>query len=48
VPDEIYNEAARHFDVQALSTLIAGIATANLWNRLNVATRQIATASVGA
>jgi AhpD family alkylhydroperoxidase len=41
VPDEIFNEAARHFDVQALATLIAGIATANLWNRLNVSTRQI-------
>ncbi|PYI52459.1 carboxymuconolactone decarboxylase family protein [Paenibacillus flagellatus] len=41
VPDDIFNEAARHFEVQALATLIAGIATANLWNRLNVSTRQI-------
>lgn len=41
VPDEIYNEAARHYDGQALATLIAGIATANLWNRINVSTRQI-------
>jgi len=41
VPDEIYNEAARHFDEQALATLIAGIATANLWNCLNVATKQL-------
>ncbi|MDR9853340.1 carboxymuconolactone decarboxylase family protein [Paenibacillus sp. VCA1] len=40
VPDEIYNEAARHYDEQALATLIAGIATANLYNRLNVSTRQ--------
>ncbi|CAG7638768.1 carboxymuconolactone decarboxylase family protein [Paenibacillus allorhizosphaerae] len=41
VPDEIYNEAARHYDEQALATLITGIATANLWNRLNVTTRQV-------
>ncbi len=41
VPDEIYDEAARHYGEQAIATLIAGIATANLWNRLNVATRQV-------
>lgn len=40
VPDEIYDEAARHYDEQALATLLAGIATANLYNRLNVSTRQ--------
>jgi len=45
VPDEIYAEAARHYEEQALATLIAGIATANLYNRLNVATRQIVTAA---
>jgi AhpD family alkylhydroperoxidase len=47
VPDEIYTEAARHYDEQALATLIAGIATANLWNRLNVSTRQLVRISVG-
>ncbi len=41
VPDEIYDEVARHYGEQAIATLIAGIATANLWNRLNVATRQV-------
>lgn len=45
IPDEIFNEAARHFDVAALATIIAGIATANLWNRFNVSTRQIVTVS---
>lgn len=45
VPDEIFAEAARHFEEQALATLIAGIATANLWNRLNVTTRQTAGAA---
>lgn len=41
VPDQVYDEAARHYKEQALATLIAGIATANMWNRFNVATRQI-------
>jgi AhpD family alkylhydroperoxidase len=42
VPDEIWNEAARHYDEPALAALIIGIATVNVWNRLNVATRQVA------
>ena len=42
VPDEIWNEAAAHFDGQALSALILSIAMINVWNRLNVTTRQVA------
>jgi len=42
VPDEIWDEAARHFDEPVLAALILSIATVNLWNRLNVATRQVA------
>lgn len=42
VPDEIWNEAARHYDEQALAGLLLAIATINVWNRLNVSTRQIA------
>jgi AhpD family alkylhydroperoxidase len=42
VPDEIYDEAARHFDEAALATLILAIANINVWNRLNAATRQVA------
>ena len=42
VPDEIWNEAARHYNEQALSGLLLGIATINVWNRLNAGTRQIA------
>ena len=42
VPDEIWNEAARHYDEQALAALLVSIATINVWNRLNVATRQVA------
>ncbi|CAG7624195.1 hypothetical protein PAESOLCIP111_02611 [Paenibacillus solanacearum] len=43
----IYDEAARHYDGEALATLIAGIATANLWNRLNVASGHTANAGIG-
>jgi AhpD family alkylhydroperoxidase len=42
VPAEIWAEAARHFDEQALAGLVLAIANQNLWNRLNVATRQVA------
>ena len=42
VPDEIWDEAARHYDEQALAALILSIATTNVFNRLNVATRQVA------
>ena len=42
VPDEVWDEAARHYDEQALAALVLNIASINVWNRLNVATRQIA------
>src|SRR5262245_14563807 len=42
VPDEIWNEAARHYDEQALAALLLAISVINVWNRLNVATRQVA------
>ena len=42
VPDEIWKAAARHYDEAALAVLVLNIGMINLWNRLNVATRQIA------
>jgi AhpD family alkylhydroperoxidase len=42
VPDEIWDEAARRYDEQALAALILMIATTNVFNRLNVTTRQTA------
>jgi AhpD family alkylhydroperoxidase len=42
VPDEIWKEAARHYDEKGLAALIAAIGLINVWNRLNVATRQVA------
>jgi AhpD family alkylhydroperoxidase len=40
VPDEVWEEASRHFDEQELASLVMAIANINVWNRLNVATRQ--------
>lgn len=42
VPDEVYDEAAAHYDEQQLSGLILSIAAINVWNRTNVSTRQVA------
>jgi alkylhydroperoxidase family enzyme len=42
VPDEIWEEAARHYREQALAALVLNIAQINVWNRLNVTTRQVA------
>jgi AhpD family alkylhydroperoxidase len=41
VPDAIWDAAAEHFDETQLGGLVLDIATINLWNRLNVATRQV-------
>jgi AhpD family alkylhydroperoxidase len=40
VPDEVWDEAARHYDEPALAALVLWIGTTNLYNRLNVTTRQ--------
>jgi AhpD family alkylhydroperoxidase len=42
VPDAVWDEAARHYDEQALAVLILNIALINFYNRLNVTTRQLA------
>jgi AhpD family alkylhydroperoxidase len=41
VPDPIWDAAAEQFDETQLGALVLEIATVNLWNRLNVATRQV-------
>ena len=41
VPDAVWSEAARHYDEPALAALVMAIANINVWNRLNVATRQV-------
>ena len=40
VPDETWDEAARHYDEPALAALIIDIVLINAWNRLNVTVRQ--------
>jgi AhpD family alkylhydroperoxidase len=42
VPDAIWDEATRHFGERELALLVLGIATINLYNRINVTTRQVA------
>ena len=41
VPDDVWDAAAEHFDETQLGALVLDIAQINVWNRLNVATRQI-------
>jgi AhpD family alkylhydroperoxidase len=40
VPDGIRDEATRHYDERGLAALLLMIATTNVFNRLNVPTRQ--------
>ena len=41
VPDEIWDEAARHYNEQELGALVIQIGLVNLWNRINVSTSQV-------
>jgi AhpD family alkylhydroperoxidase len=41
VPDDVWAEAARHYDEQELAALVLTIAGINAWNRINAATRQV-------
>src|SRR5215204_329331 len=41
VNDEVFEEAARHYDEPTLSALIIEIALINFWNRLTVAKNQV-------
>ncbi len=40
VPDEVWQEAAEHFDEKQLASLVLWISTTNLFNRINAATKQ--------
>jgi AhpD family alkylhydroperoxidase len=41
VSDEVWEEAARHYDQAQLGALVLAIASINAWNRINATTRQI-------
>lgn len=42
VPDEVWRDAARHYNERELAALVLQIAVINAFNRINAATRQIA------
>jgi AhpD family alkylhydroperoxidase len=42
VPDDVWAEAAQHYDETQLAGLVLSISMINVWNRLNVTTRQVA------
>jgi alkylhydroperoxidase family enzyme len=41
VPDEVWDAAARSFGERELAVLVIHIGLVNLWNRVNVSTRQV-------
>ena len=42
VPDQIWDEAKRHYSEPELGALVLRIVLANTWNRLNVTSKQVA------
>jgi AhpD family alkylhydroperoxidase len=42
VPDEVWNEATKYYDEEAMAALIVTISTINVWNRFNAAVRSVA------
>lgn len=42
VPDAVWEDAARHYGEKLLAALLLHISLTNVYNRLNVATRQVA------
>ena len=45
VPDEVWDEAAKHFDRTQMAGLVLWVAVTNLFNRLNATTKQPAGAA---
>jgi len=41
VPDDVWQEAARHYDEKELAALVVAIASINAFNRVNAITRQV-------
>jgi AhpD family alkylhydroperoxidase len=42
VPDAVWNEAVKYYDEKQLSALQISIGIINMWNRLNIPTKQVA------
>ena len=47
VPDDVWDEAVRHYDKAQLAALVLAIATINTCNRINATTRQVGGEWVG-
>ncbi|MGW0041256.1 carboxymuconolactone decarboxylase family protein [Rhodococcus sp. NPDC003348] len=47
VSDDVWDDAADHYDEQQLAALIMQISLINVWNRLNASVKQVAGASWG-
>jgi AhpD family alkylhydroperoxidase len=47
VPDELWDEVRKHYDEPAIAALLIEIGLINVWNRVNVAVRQVAGAYKG-
>lgn len=41
VPDAVWEGAKRHYDDESLAQLVLYVALVNVWNRVNVTTRQV-------
>jgi AhpD family alkylhydroperoxidase len=41
VPDEVYQQAAKHFDEPALARIVMEIISINAWNRLGIVQRKL-------
>jgi AhpD family alkylhydroperoxidase len=41
VPDDVWDEAKRHYDEPTLAALVVHVSMTNVWNRLNVTTGQV-------
>lgn len=41
VPDAVWEESARHYSEQELGAMVIAIGMVNLWNRVNVSTKQV-------
>jgi AhpD family alkylhydroperoxidase len=47
VPDDVWADAAKHFEERQLAALVLEIAGINLWNRLNITIKQVVGAGTG-
>jgi AhpD family alkylhydroperoxidase len=47
VPDELWEDVTKYYSELELSALLISIASVNVWNRLNAATRQVAGSFTG-